>query len=740
MPHHAPVPRDGLIDVRRAGAHSPSRHQTSGDRTTRSRSATRTAARRAVTGVVAGLAIAGAAVGAAIPAAAEALRSSGDDRYETAAALSNDVFDADDVDTAYLATGADFADALTAGGPAARDGSPVLLTRQGGIPEATADELDRLDLEEIIVVGGTAVIDPAVEDEAADLADSARRIAGDNRFETADDLAAEFFDAEDTDVVFMAFALDFPDALPAVTAAARFDAPLLLTGETAVPDSTMDTLRDLDPSRVVIAGGPAVIDSAVDQQIGAEVDQVDRQFGANRYETAARLALDQFTGAREILLANGTDFPDAIPGAAAAASLDAPLLLLTPDAVPAATEGAIATLNPRTVRGVGGPAVIPDTVLDAADAIERSALDPGETPDYAFLRFNPDVSPTIRSTAIGTIDGRAEELSNMRPGEQHTPADFSPDGDWLAYDRDADPDTDVGDIDTEVRIVSLAEGSAETRVLSDGDGRDCDFGNIHFSADGQQVAFECVDEADDDRTWIGVSDLEDGGETRWVEEPDTLTARFAEGDDLLVVLDDGDGERLELRDVADPEAAGEVLDSVNEGILADLRVSDDGSQLAMTHIRDDEVGTRDADASIRVVDLNGGGVTELLADADGDAALAAHQLFGWHPDGEQVLVGTGGIGDAEQLALVSLDDDTDQTVIVTAEDLIEDTINRADVSSDGDRVLYADAAQLSGTTLHRPNAWIADADGSDRTELELPDGFGGPANPLLNPNAPFGDD
>src|SRR5207244_3788041 len=81
----------------------------------------------------------------------------GDDRYATAAAVSEASFAAG-VPVAYVATGSGFADALAAGPVAAADGGPILLVDRDTIPAATGAELDRLRPQRIVVLGGTAVV------------------------------------------------------------------------------------------------------------------------------------------------------------------------------------------------------------------------------------------------------------------------------------------------------------------------------------------------------------------------------------------------------------------------------------------------------------------------------------------------------------------------------------------------------------------------------------------------------
>ena len=77
------------------------------------------------------------------------------DRYGTDAAVAEQAFGSG-ASTVYIASGANFPDALGAGAAAAQAGGPVLLVTPTSIPAAIAHELTALHPTTIYVVGGTA--------------------------------------------------------------------------------------------------------------------------------------------------------------------------------------------------------------------------------------------------------------------------------------------------------------------------------------------------------------------------------------------------------------------------------------------------------------------------------------------------------------------------------------------------------------------------------------------------------
>ena len=188
-------------------------------------------------------------------------RLGGADRYATAAAASQHAFP-HGASVAFVATGQNFPDAL-AGGPAAAvlDG-PVLLTRYAELPPATADELRRLNPQQIFILGGAAgAVSPQVEASLAAYSPAVTRIAGADRWETAAAITARFFPSASD--VFLATGRNYPDALAGGAYAGRDHRPLLLTKGGGLTVPTRGQLVRLDPARTWILGGPVAVSDAI---------------------------------------------------------------------------------------------------------------------------------------------------------------------------------------------------------------------------------------------------------------------------------------------------------------------------------------------------------------------------------------------------------------------------------------------------------------------------------------------
>lgn len=92
-------------------------------------------------------------------------RAAGENRYGTAAAISQD--HAPGVAAVFVATGEVYADSMTGAPLTASVLGPIVLTQQDHLPAETIAELERLDPQRIIVLGGTQAVSTQVEIDLA---------------------------------------------------------------------------------------------------------------------------------------------------------------------------------------------------------------------------------------------------------------------------------------------------------------------------------------------------------------------------------------------------------------------------------------------------------------------------------------------------------------------------------------------------------------------------------------------
>ncbi len=219
-------------------------------------------------------------VGALTPAVADAVtalgypvvRLSGANRYETALSVLTDPNGIGPVDDVYLATGADFPDALSAGAAAGSYNGAVLLTKGGALDPAAAAYLTANRAHQTVVaVGGAA----AVAYPSADIV-----YVGTNRYDTAVKLArGEFPGATDVGV---AVGTSFADALSGGALLGSIGAPLVLTTKGGMPAPTATYLAQHGGSIgfVTTFGGIGVIPDVQANAIGHLISLVFDYFPA----------------------------------------------------------------------------------------------------------------------------------------------------------------------------------------------------------------------------------------------------------------------------------------------------------------------------------------------------------------------------------------------------------------------------------------------------------------------------
>lgn len=284
-------------------------------------------------------------------------RYAGSNRFGTAAAISAGEFpDPGAVDRVFVATGVNYPDALAGAAVAGGLHAPLLLVSATGVPGETAAELTRLDPATIVILGGEAVVSPGV---AAQLGayGSVVRLAGSNRYATAVEISKYGFPAG-ADQVVIATGTGFADALAGGPLAAKLGGPVLLTDPKGLPAVVAAEITRLNPSRIVVLGGTAVVPEAVVTQLKALQPNTVRVAGTNRYSTSVAISQAGFSSASRVYVATGLNFPDALAGAAAAAANGAPVLLIPGTSVPGEVAAEITRLGATQIFILGGAAAV----------------------------------------------------------------------------------------------------------------------------------------------------------------------------------------------------------------------------------------------------------------------------------------------------------------------------------------------------------------------------------------------
>ena len=311
-------------------------------------------------------------------------RLSGEGRYQTGTAIVDEGF----TGTSYyavVATGEGFPDALAASALAGAYDAPVILTngKAGSLGDEARNELVRLGVKKVFIMGGTSAVSTGIEREIAGLNGGVAidRVAGAGRIETSVEACKRVRAAVesgaptalDFDTVILAVSDNFPDTLSIGPWSYVANAPILLVGrQEDMTDGVAAMVAQAD--RVIIVGGTATVGTSVEKRVKGIVGagNVVRLAGADRYLTSQEIAMWEsgqsnaaFQPSGQTLLsfeypavATGSNFPDALAGAALCGSKGSVMMLAN-----AASDPTVDMLaaNKAALKGgylLGGPSAV----------------------------------------------------------------------------------------------------------------------------------------------------------------------------------------------------------------------------------------------------------------------------------------------------------------------------------------------------------------------------------------------
>jgi putative cell wall-binding protein len=296
-------------------------------------------------------------------------RLAGSDRYETAVLASRAAFSAP-VPVLYVASGANWPDALSAGPAASLSGGALLITDPTTLPRVVEEEVRRLHPDRIVVVGSALSVSRTVEDRLRTLAPEVDRIGGRDRYETSRMIVADAFPAGAG--LYLTTGTGFPDALSVAPVAGSTGAAVLLVdgARGTIDRPTFDAVRDLAPrGGATIVGGEGSVSRGVEAGVTRALlgGEVHRIAGSDRIETSRLVGTgfphDPFVNGA--LLARADTFADALGASAAAVALHRPIYLTDSTCIRFDVLRQMQLRDEERLTLLGGPGTLSSGVADA---------------------------------------------------------------------------------------------------------------------------------------------------------------------------------------------------------------------------------------------------------------------------------------------------------------------------------------------------------------------------------------
>ncbi|WP_099203445.1 cell wall-binding repeat-containing protein [Miniphocaeibacter massiliensis] len=277
----------------------------------------------------------------------------GSDRYKTAVKVSRQEFSISKY--AIIASGEGYADALTGGTLSVYIKAPILLVRKNYIPEEVKEELKRLNVDEVFVLGGEAVISKKVVGDIKKIVPKVQTLVGADRYGTASKVAEKKYELTygsqamgDSSVGFDGY--NFAEGLPAAPFVGQMEGTYLmpykpggLLPEIVIGNIEIEEEKEFPEYNYTRISGNNIYGTAVEV--------------AKKYKEYLNKDIDT------IILVSGTNYPDALTSSVLCGNRKAAILLTEEKKLSIETKNYIQeNRNIKNIVIVGGEAAISNNV------------------------------------------------------------------------------------------------------------------------------------------------------------------------------------------------------------------------------------------------------------------------------------------------------------------------------------------------------------------------------------------
>lgn len=274
-------------------------------------------------------------------------RISGSNRFETAVNISSKTFNKSEY--VLLANGYNYVDALAASSLAAQLKAPILLTDKNELPKSTINEMERLNANKVILLGGLSTITSSIEQNIKSMGYEVSRLGGVDRYNTSELIFEEL--TKHTEIFDCMITTNEIDAL--ASSVVRGDnVPLIMINK----NDPSEFVLDIKLNKIVI-GGELQIDSSLFNKLKAS----KRISGSNRYETAIKLA--EGIQSESAIIVNSTNLVDAFTASSFAVANKYPILLSAQDKIDKLTKKHIEESKYKNIILLGGENMLSSNLL-----------------------------------------------------------------------------------------------------------------------------------------------------------------------------------------------------------------------------------------------------------------------------------------------------------------------------------------------------------------------------------------
>lgn len=200
------------------------------------------------------------------------------------------------------------------------------------------------------------------------------RIAGKTRELTAIEVSKKMYPGT-TDTVILANADNFSDTLSAAPLAKNEKAVILYTSQSKISNDTLNEIKRLHAKNIIIVGGEKSVDEKIFNQMKDNYNTT-RIAGENRYETSLKIAkqLIDKTKSKNLQIANGDKFQDALAITNLSNKFNSPVLLVRADTIDSEIIKELKKMDFDEINVAGGEKTITAQTLENIQKLTKAKV------------------------------------------------------------------------------------------------------------------------------------------------------------------------------------------------------------------------------------------------------------------------------------------------------------------------------------------------------------------------------
>ena len=201
---------------------------------------------------------------------------------------------------------------------------------------------------------------------------SVTRLIGERRADTAAKISKEGWTTSTNVILVNGDNKHLVDGLTASPLASAKDAPILLSNNDRLPQETIDEIKRLKASNVIVVGGESAVPQSVIEQVKAIGNiKVQRIDGLNRYETSLSIAkeIDKTKDITKVFIGAGDGEADSLSISSVAGKDISPIILSNKDGLDKNTIDYLKGEKLTDAYFIGGDSKLSDNIISQVNAI-----------------------------------------------------------------------------------------------------------------------------------------------------------------------------------------------------------------------------------------------------------------------------------------------------------------------------------------------------------------------------------